>query len=204
MDRVRTIRRHALLFAATMTLALCLHAPGVHALDATAVSDPLAAALMPRPYPAIPDYFPYFMIPSGRTQNFEMPLEVPSVDRYPTPGLSPQTPQQTIKVFQTVPADDALFPAKSVVTLGWLPMDESVYEDAAPNQAQIPIRYEVIITRHNRWDFRQVIRVYPGKRHYTFLFNPPGPGRYQWHVRAIYDKAMHGFNSDRRFFMVLP
>lgn len=178
--------------------------PRAAALDTSAITDPLAAALMNKPFPLDPRKVQYFMIPYGRVSNFEDPMEVPMLDRFPTPGLVSQTSQLPVKVFQTVPVNHAIFPPNSVVTLGWLPADEAYYEQSAPTQAQVPIRYEIIITRHDNWDYRQFVKVLPTTRHYAYFFTPPTPGRYQWYIRAIYSRAMHGINSDRRFFTVLP
>ncbi len=90
------------------------------------------------------------------------------------------------------------------MTLGWLPAEQEISDGDAPSKAQFPIRYEIVITRHDTWSARLFVKAQDTRREYTYLYTPPGPGRYAWHIRAIYNTAMHGINSEPRTFLVLP
>lgn len=149
-------------------------------------------------------FMPSFIRPPGRISSFEMPLELQTPDRYPTPGLMPVEPQRPVNVSITVPPSNSIFPPNSIITIGWLPAEQEIGDGDAPTKVRDPIRYEIYISRHDRWSDRIILKAQPGARQYTHLFTPPGPGRYQWHIRAIFNREMHGINSDTRSFMVLP
>ncbi len=149
-------------------------------------------------------FIPYYTTPGGRDATFEMPREMVDPDRFPTRGLVPRTAQMVSRVHTLTPQNNAIFPKNSMVSLSWLPTEQVVNDDDLVSKAQYPIRYEVIISRHDLMGQRVYIKEQPGLRQYVHLFSPPGAGRYHWYVRAVYDKAMHGYNSDVRSFLVLP
>ncbi len=174
------------------------------AADPTITTDPLAAALMPPKKMGASMFTPSFMRPAGRIFSFELPLEPPPADRFPSPGLNSREPQAPNEVVLTTPTSNSIFPRNSVITFTWLPSEQEIVDSDPPTKPQTPIRYEIYISRHDQWTDRLFVKEHHPMPTYTYLFTPPGPGRYHWHVRAVYDRAMHGHNSEIRSFMVLP
>ncbi len=172
--------------------------------DASITTDPLAAALMPPPKMGASTFMPSFMRPPGRVFSFEVPHEIPTPDRYPTPGLTPGEAQDTTLVALTTPPSNSIFPRHAIIPFGWLAQEQDINPGDDPTKVQIPIRYEIYISRHDQWTTRLFVKERPTAKDYSYLFSPPGPGRYHWHVRAIYNRQMHGHNSEVRSFMVLP
>ncbi|MDR1744869.1 MAG: hypothetical protein LBS30_03855 [Planctomycetota bacterium] len=203
MARARAIR----FLVASLALAVWLvpaSARQSFAGDATITTDPVAAAIMPKAKMGAILFRPSFIMPLARVFSFELPLEMQPPDRYPTPGLASRTPQRPENVLITVPPSNSVFPRNSIVTLGWLPAEQEIGDGDAPSKVQFPIRYEIYVIRHDTSGARLFVKARNSAREYTYLYKPPAPGRYTWHVRAIYDAAMHGHNSEERTFLVLP
>ncbi len=185
-------------------LVLAAGAAPAFGRDNTITTDPLAAALMPPPEMGTALFVPSFIRPPGRVFDFEAPLEMQPIDRYPVPGLASRTPQRPVNVLIVSPPDNAVFTRESMVTFGWLPAEQEISEGDAPDKVQFPIRYEIIITRHDNSGARLFVKAGDSKRNYSYLYDPPLPGSYTWYIRAVYNAAMHGITSEPRNFMVLP
>ena len=185
-------------------LALWLVQANAFALDTSISTDPLAAAIMPKPNPLSPYFIPDFILPRARIFEFALPHEMQTPDKYPIPGLVSRTPQNPVYVALLTPPSNSILPPNSMVSLSWLPAVQEISDADAPNKIQYPIHYEIFLTRHDRWSTRILVKAFDSIRQYVYLFSPPGAGRYHWHVRAVYDRAMHGHNSSIRSFMVLP
>ncbi len=145
----------------------------------------------------------YFEQPVPRSYFWEHPPARPDYNRLPAPGLLPHGETLAVTLHQIMPFDGARFPRDSMITFGWLPMDDPMFEQFPQSTPREPIRYIVEIQRQDRALFALPQLHYPHKRYYTLLWKAPSPGRYVWWVRAQYDRNWE-IPSLKRYFVVLP
>lgn len=165
-------------------------------------ADPLIHALIPLKFlgqRAISS----FIEPGGRSAFFGPPPRPADINLTARPGLIGRRALPHVTVYQLFPNDGLIFPAKSAVTIGWLPVKEGLFDMSPAIIPRYPSLYEVVIQRHDRQFHIKKFVVTPNQRSYSTLFFPPGPGRYRWMVRAVYTRTT-GVPSEFRYFTVLP